>query len=46
MALKIEKLKAPLSRGPEGPGLQMNGALYMQPNMDLGGIYDGSLRKK
>ena len=26
-ALKIEKLKAPLFRGPEGPGLQMTGAL-------------------
>ena len=25
-ALKIEKLKAPLFRGPEGPGLQMTGA--------------------
>ena len=27
-ALKIEKLKAPLFRGPRGPGLQMTGALY------------------
>ena len=27
-ALKIEKLKAPLFRGPEGPGRQMTGALY------------------
>ena len=26
-ALKIEKLKAPLFRGPRGPGLQMTGAL-------------------
>ena len=26
-ALKIEKLKAPLFRGPEGAGLQMTGAL-------------------
>ena len=25
--MKIEKLKAPLFRGPEGPGLQMTGAL-------------------
>ena len=27
-ALKIEKLKAPLFRGPEGPWLKMTGALY------------------
>ena len=27
--LKIEKLKAPLFRGPEGPGLQMTGALFI-----------------
>ena len=27
-ALKIEKLKAPLSAAPRGPGLQMTGALW------------------
>ena len=28
-ALEIEKLKAPLFRGPEGPGIQMTGALLI-----------------
>ena len=28
-ALEIEKFKAPLFRGPEGPGIQMTGALVM-----------------
>ena len=34
-ALKIEKLKAPLFRGPKGPGLQMTGALLRGNEMFL-----------